>query len=105
MPLGRIDLFEAAHRPAAVQVVVGEAAADQRGHLDPGQVRHQRLPPLVAQWPLRILLVQRVFQPRSPQAVAPNLEEADLPYAARSRQVAVDIGPSLPWDDRLQVRW
>ena len=86
-----------------MQVVVGEAAADQRGHGDLLQVRRQGAPPVVAQRVPALLPDQLVALPDPPQAEAPQPDEAVLTDAARAHQVPVGVGESFPGADRLQA--
>jgi hypothetical protein len=101
----RGDLLEGADRAAAVQVVVGEAAADQHRHLDLGEVRRPARPDLVAQRPGELLLAQVVAEAVALQPFRPHLDEAVLAHPAGEEEVAVGVGEALPGADRRQRRW
>src|SRR5207244_6469067 len=77
-PVGARDAFPPAERAAAMQVVVREAAADQRRHGDRVERGHQGLPPVVAQRVAALLLGELVAKPSHAQREAENPEDAVL---------------------------
>ena len=103
-PVGARDALPAAERAAAVQVVVGKAAADQRRHRDLGQRRDQPAPPVVAQRVAALLRGELVPQPDAAQPEAERLMKPSSRMPPGTYQVPVRVGEALPRADRLEAR-
>jgi len=98
------DALPATERASAVQVVVGEAAADQGWNADLGECWDQGAPPVVAQRVAALLRGELVAQPHPAQCESERPDEAVLANAPRPHHVPVRVSESLPGGYRLEAR-
>ena len=101
----RTDTPEALEGSAGVHVVVGKAAADQRGHLDILDRPVPRSPPVVEFGPAAGLCDN--VDPMvggDAQSDPEHDQEAVLPDPTRPGAIPVEVGEALPRRDRGQMR-
>ena len=104
--VGRADAPETVEGSPGVQVVIGEAAADQRRYVDVLDGPVLRCPPFVEFGPPPGLSDEpgRAVGGDSDPG-GKDGEKAVLPDAAGPGAVTVEVGEALPGADRRQVRW
>src|SRR5664279_6556228 len=101
----RADSPEAFERPAGVQVVVGEAAADQCRYLDVLDRSVLCRPPFIEFWsPTGLRDDVDPTVRRDPKTDRKHDEESVLADPAGPAAIAVEVGEALPRADRSQMR-